>query len=441
VALLLSFFRGVALAFPMDCDERVALCAESDIGLGYAGAYTGHDEPSLLFYSDVPGSGNSSLYQLRLPTDTKVLPKQDGTGGTWNFQLHPAFWFGMALCDNQSAPEYTHAACVPNSDTNIKDSSNRSSSDYIGKHAGAAFLELQFYPPGWAAWPPGNSCDAERWCAAEVIFSLNLNQNTNTPNNGDCLGKVGLEPANFAFLTKSGVPHAPAGPLDITLGSFTPSAATDLFMNSGDRLTVDIHDSPAGLVTAIHDRSTGKTGSMVASVANGFAQINFDPKANTCTESPYAFHPMYATSSERTRVVWAAHSYNVAFSDEIGHLAYCSAVASEGGACTGTASNDPGAGEPDNGGCFSPSFSTRVRVGGCLATDNDFDGVPYQAVWPGTNPNAKEDAKLHPSSIMFTSPLFNGTQNYSRVAFEATCRGSRRRTSAVPASAAPERTA
>lgn len=28
VALLLSCFHGVALAFPMDCDERVALCTE-----------------------------------------------------------------------------------------------------------------------------------------------------------------------------------------------------------------------------------------------------------------------------------------------------------------------------------------------------------------------------------------------------------------------------
>jgi hypothetical protein len=33
-----------------------------------------------------------------------VAPKQDGTGGTWNFQLRPALWFGIALCENQSYP-------------------------------------------------------------------------------------------------------------------------------------------------------------------------------------------------------------------------------------------------------------------------------------------------------------------------------------------------
>src|SRR5438552_2926035 len=67
------------------------------------------------------GSGNNATYLLRLPKDPPTLPKQDGTGGTFNFQLHPAFWFGMALCDNQSAPEFTHAACAPDSDTNIFD--------------------------------------------------------------------------------------------------------------------------------------------------------------------------------------------------------------------------------------------------------------------------------------------------------------------------------
>src|SRR6266704_3212312 len=86
--------------------------------------YTGHDEPSLLFYSNTAGSGNSSIYNLTLPGESRVLPNQQGTGGTWNFQLHPAFWLGMALCDNQSAPEYTHETCVPDSDTNIKDGSD-----------------------------------------------------------------------------------------------------------------------------------------------------------------------------------------------------------------------------------------------------------------------------------------------------------------------------
>ena len=203
------------------CDEGSPLCAEVANSIGYEGQYVGHDEPALLFYSDVPGSGNNVRYKLRLPTDPPRIPRQDGSGGTFNFQLHPAFWFGMALCDNQSAPEYTHADCVPNSDTNIFDSSDPTATDYIGKHPGTAFLEVQFYPPGWVLWPAGISCSATKWCAAVAIFSVNSNDNTDVANNKDCQNKVSIEPANFAFITKNGVPHAPPSPLGATDESFT----------------------------------------------------------------------------------------------------------------------------------------------------------------------------------------------------------------------------
>ncbi|HEY8112099.1 MAG TPA: hypothetical protein VII16_04440, partial [Actinomycetes bacterium] len=131
------------------CSEGSPLCAESADALSYEGQYTGHDEPSLLFYSDTPGAGNNQNYRLVVPKDPPVLPRQDGTGGTFNFQDRIAFWFGMDLCDNQSAPEFTHDPCTPNSDTNIFDGADPTKADYIGRHPGTAFLELQFYPPGW----------------------------------------------------------------------------------------------------------------------------------------------------------------------------------------------------------------------------------------------------------------------------------------------------
>ncbi len=132
------------------------------------------------------------------------MPTQDGTGGTFNFQDRIAFWFGMDLCDNQSAPEFTHAPCPPNSDTNIFDGADPSKANYIGHQPGTAFLELQFYPPGWVPFQDAISCDATQWCAAMAIFSFNNDQNTGIPNNADCLNTVGIEPANFAFITKSG---------------------------------------------------------------------------------------------------------------------------------------------------------------------------------------------------------------------------------------------
>src|SRR5579864_8308017 len=90
----------------LQCSEHEGIfCAEQFDVPGYE--YVGHDEPSLLFYSTKNGSGYRNVWRLRLPKDPPTLPKQNGHGGVWNFQLHPAFWFGMAMCDSQSNPNYT----------------------------------------------------------------------------------------------------------------------------------------------------------------------------------------------------------------------------------------------------------------------------------------------------------------------------------------------
>src|SRR6202011_2049757 len=53
------------------CEQGHVLCPEllnAEEAFGQ-GVYIGHDEPSLQFYSNVPGSGNRARYQLTLPTD------------------------------------------------------------------------------------------------------------------------------------------------------------------------------------------------------------------------------------------------------------------------------------------------------------------------------------------------------------------------------------
>jgi hypothetical protein len=59
---------------------------------------------------------------------------------------------------------------------------------------------------------------------------------------------------------------------------------------------------------------------------------------------------MYSTSSEQTRVIWAAHSYNVAFTDEIGDWQYCNGVAvpATGGGSSHLVINDFRNGFSDN---------------------------------------------------------------------------------------------
>jgi hypothetical protein len=389
--------------------------------------YIGHDEPSLLFYSDERGSGNSNVYRLTLPKDPPLLPKEDGSGGTWNFQLHPAFWFGMAMCDDQSAPNPggspsagPNNKCIADSDQNVYTSTDPSDSHYIGKHPGAGFMEMQFYPPGWF-----DSNSATQWTAALNIDSLSENYNTGQGNNAACGGAI--EYVNFAFIQTDGIPFPPGSPSP--LGPFVSTNANTLFMNPGDELIVTLNDTEHGLKVVVQDVTSGQTGFMVASAANGFAQILFDPNGTDCDFAthnlPYDFHPMYATSSEKTRVPWAAHSYNIAFSDEIGHFEYCSTVTAEGGACASNPPHDPPA-INDDVGCFDAGFAVSfglVPIGGCLGEDDDFDGVPYRRhVWPGTFRDRERDARYHAQPVVFTSPLFSGhgerAQNYQRVAFE-----------------------
>jgi hypothetical protein len=405
---------GPALAdsgFGPYCLEK-ATCAEPDAHYAYEGHSVGHDEPSLLFYSKKDGAGTDQTYQLWLPTNPTAPPIQDSLDGPiWQFQRSIAFWFGLDLCDTQSAPEYT-SKCTPGSDRNIFNDTDPKSSRYIGKHPGGAFLELQFYPPGWSLWPAGVSCTGTQWCSALNVDSYSIDQNHNIPNNNDCRNKVGDEPVNFAFLTYTGVAHSPSSPLSSN-DRFTPNDATDARYNPGDHLTIHIFDSASGLVTEVVDNTTGTTSSMTAGPDNGFAQMNFDPSATTCSETPYAFHPMYASSSEKTRLTWTAHGYNVAYSDEIGHFEYCDAVDADGN-CT---SNSEGV-DFDDFGCFPGSASSLINITGCIGSDYDFDGPEYQrGVWPGSN--KADDVALHGSPVTFTSPTFRDNRfNYDRVAFE-----------------------
>jgi len=185
------------------CAKYEFLCTENKYNYDN-GLHVGHDEPALLFYSATAGAGNSSIYNLTLPKDPPRLPNQNATGGTFNFQLHPTFWFGMAVCDSQSFPEST-TPCTPDSDANIFDNTDPSASDYLGKHPGGAFVEMQFYPPGWVTWANGGtSCDGRHWCAALNIDSYSFDPNNDTFNNSACRDLLGDESANFAFITKSG---------------------------------------------------------------------------------------------------------------------------------------------------------------------------------------------------------------------------------------------
>ena len=384
------------------------------------GHYVGHDEPSVYFVDHTPGSGFDMSYQITLPKDSVTPPAQDGTGGTWNFQLHGWPWFGLTLCDSQSAPEYT-TTCVPNSDANAKNSHDPTSKNYLGRHPGNAYMELQFYPPGWIPWYAGSSCTATQYCAALNIDSLSLDQNDRANRqNQDCLRNTfmaGIEPVNLAFVTTDGVSQAPANPValsnDLALTGLIPDPTKDLLMSPGDRLNVHMFDTPDGFRAEIQDLTSGASGSMTASIANGFGQVMFQPKAKRCHARPYAFHPEYSSAVARG-LSWSWPG-NVAYADEIGHFEYCGAVSKEGGRCTDPGSQDPAGLDKDDTYCFTGATSTLVDLTGCGGSDYDFDGPSYQNVWPGTSASAS----LMSDPASFTSPVFGSARtNYQQVNFE-----------------------
>ena len=332
-------------------------------GEGYSGRgednghYIGHDEPSTQFNSNESGSGNNVRY-------TVVLPREEPLPATQTFENMPAFWFSMALCDPGSFPQHP---CTPDSDTNNP------------SVAGSAFLEMQFYPPGFAPFITQISCDRTHWCASLHINSLECITIAGVVKcNPNC-----LETTNFAFIQMDGIPTGPPGPNTMTAASATPNAET-LLMNQGDRLRITIKDTPGnttgGVTTIINDLSTGKSGFMIASAANGFQSLN----VSTCAGTNFSFHPEYSSAKFGNAVPWAALQANVGFAVETGHF--------ELGAKGDSDADDPP--------CF-PATSISI-LAGCvdLATggDLDFDGTSYQRDWPDrTEHNA--------SSVRFTSPL------------------------------------
>ena len=387
------------------CITGPILCAEvADPESAFGeGVYVGHDQPAVLYSSSRNGAGNRNRWQLTLPKDP---PSTVTAGRSWSFQLEAAFWLGMALCDTQSYPLQV-STCTPDSDTNITP---------LAMHPGTAQMELQFYPPGFVEWPSGQSCDPTRWCAAMTISSLSENPITGQILNPTCQAQVGAEYMNFAFVTMSGAPIAPPGPVDSTLATFTPQNPDTFFMNPGDRVRVTTHDTATGLQVILNDQTTRQNGSMTASAANGFGQVQFDPTGTSCNQIPFDFHPMYATSSPQTRVPWEAHSGNITFAEDIGHFDYCTTVGSPGGVCSGmegiTGDQEPA--DADDTLCFPATNSSLVQVSGCLDRNVGFDGTSYQRDWPNGH------ASLHPTAGLFSSPLTGPRYgvNYPQAAFE-----------------------
>ena len=163
----------------------------------------------------------------------------------------------------------------PDSNSNNLVGTNPKAKNYLGKHPGTAFMELQFYGPGYVPQFTGFGCAARVYCAAMTIDSLTQTSNTGVNNTAACNNFVlgGGEPTNWAYVTKSGKSQAPANPLFTgTLShpnfkAVNPDLAKDLLMRPGDRIRIHMHDTRAGFQVNLTDLSTRKSGSMTSEIS------------------------------------------------------------------------------------------------------------------------------------------------------------------------------
>ncbi len=421
------------------------------------GHYIGHDEPSTKFISHVAGSGNTMTYIAKLAKDPGKRPTANGSV-TKYAELSVAPWFGLPMCDPGSYPQNP---CKPDSDSNSGLISDPNA-------AGSAFMELQFYPPGFAPFADSISCTRTKWCAAVTIDSLESKFNF-VDLNPAC-----EEPVNFAYLQRNGVPAGPPSPQLSNLATETPNGQT-LKMSGGDVLKVSISDPAAGFTTRITDLTTGQSGFMVASAANGFMNTNY----KTCAGMPHTFHAEYSTARQQNQVPWAALEGGVLNQQEIGHFESCNSVThnlpvslfggafsdpkvfqtcmggSEGrhavgeGPCnpnTGICqhsttegkngpvacpSNNAGSGnlcEFADGHCFPKgnrvvtmngvATKEHAPVAGCQQNvfqngDLDFDGTSYQSsTWPNGTRN-------HPTAFRYIGPFTASGKPYPQIQFES----------------------
>ncbi|MGN6377852.1 MAG: hypothetical protein ACTHNU_02775, partial [Gaiellales bacterium] len=326
-------------------------------------------------------------------------------------------WFSMNLCDSHSFPQ---TACRPRSDSNAPNPST----GYPG--GGSAFMELQFYTPGFAPFSTSISCDNTHWCSALTIDSLECQAD------GTC-NDTCSEPVNFAWIQGNGVPTGPPSPQESNLATYTPNSHT-LMMNQGDTIRIHMFDANVRGGRALEiretDLTTGRSGYMIASAANGFMHTDMAD----CAGDPFNFQPEYNTARHANTSPWGFGFYNITTQYEIGHFEPCTRITGKVSGpgidtfwnnCKGPyepAADSTNADlEPNDSPCF-PKGDTHGgtappnQVTGCdvfndAIGDLDYDGSSYRADWPtAVHPNS------YPSTFLQQAPTTHG-HSYGKIQF------------------------
>jgi hypothetical protein len=255
------------------------------------------------------------------------------------------------------------------------------------------------------------------------------------------------------------------------VASHTPNAETLLY-NPGDRITIHMFDAPVpghagqkAFEVVVQDLTTGQSGFMQASAANGFQNTSIVD----CSGTPHNFQPEYNTAKRGNITPWAALQTDISTQYEIGHFEACTSITDPielplvNGTndktwlhCHGpyeetTTPDSENGTEPTDAPCYPAGDTHGVQhtapdtITGCVDAltqngDLDFDGSSY---WPDWPLKAVTPTEKFPGSFVQSLPTTAGAQ-YPRFFIqtdaalsESTCSGPPSPGCAVPPPNAP----
>ena len=352
------------------------------------------------------------------------MPNQSGTGGDLQLPAAPGLLVRHGDVRHAVLPAVHASTCTPDSDTNIVDGSNPAAADYIGKHSGTAFMEMQFYPPGWAPFQDlgGISCSRHAVVRGpehrQPVRERQHRPGSTTTTCQDAIG--GIEYVNFAFITKNGTPQAPPDPLHATVATFTPNPDAGSVHELG-RPARRRHARHPGRLPGRDPRSDHRPvglddGERRERLRAG--EVRAD-RRRPAAKSP----PTPSTRCTRPRAStracpWAAHTLQRRLLRRDRPLRVLQRSRTQ----SGELHQPPGPGRRPGSTATTSSASTPADS--TARPDRRLHRHRQRLRRPvRTSRTGREQARTavrirsyHPTSITFTSPLFNGNQNYDRVA-------------------------
>ena len=216
-------------------------------------------------------------------------------------------------------------------------------------------------------------------------------------------------------------------------------------MNPGDRILIHMHDTPAGFQVNLVDLST-RPG-------------RFDDRLDRQRVRPHPVHAELDAPARRRRTPSTRSTRPPTRAGTRGAPTPTTSRCRTRSGTSRTASRSTRSSTAPCPGARTPAASTRTTattsaspgptrrwcmIDGCFSDDDDWDGQSYRADWPGTNPNPFVDRALHPTPVLFTSPVTVAGEELldDRVRDRSPQpRGRRRRTTHRSATRPPARTA